>query len=157
MPRLAVLCACAVVLAAAGACRRREPRFNMRAVEAGNGVTLDVPDGFQVKRTGDAIRVLSPARERTRSPVDIVITTVSQQPDLSSARVKRVGERTIHYAVGEEPGGSGGDVRRLRAWVQEAGGRFIVLDSWVQPDSGGDGDFRVEWVILPTLRWRPPK
>jgi hypothetical protein len=155
--RLALLFACVALAVSADACRRHEARFKMRTVDAGNGVTLDVPDGFQVRRTGQAIRVFSPARERTRSPVDIVITTVAEQPDLSSARVERVGERAIHYAVGEEPGGSGGDVRRLRAWVQAGGDRFIVLDSWVQPDSGGDGDFRVEWAILPTLRWQPPK
>ena len=128
----------------------------MRNIDGGAGLSMAIPEDYQATRPGDVLRVFSPQRERTRSPQNIMITTTLAQPDAAGARTKRVQDRSIQYVIREEPGGSGGDGLRLRAWV-ESNGRFIVLDSVVQPDSGGDGDFHAEWAILPTLRWQPQK
>ena len=120
---------------------------------------LEIPDAFRTRRRGPQLLVYWPERERTRSPVDLSITVVDKEPSFpgkTSAKTKDVGGRSIHYLVTEEEGGSGGPGVRLRAWV-ESGGRFIVLHSVAQPDSGGDGDFLAEWAILPTLRWQSPK
>jgi hypothetical protein len=128
----------------------------MRTIDGWEGLSLEIPEDLQATRNEDNLRVFSPKRERSRSPVDITITTSADKPRLPGAKTRRVGGRSIEYEVDEEEGGSGGPSIRLRAWV-ESGGRFIVLDSVVQPDSGGDGDFHAEWAILPTLRWAAPK
>jgi hypothetical protein len=138
------------------ACWRTAPRFNMRAIDGGEGLSLEIPEDFQAIRNDDRLRVFSPKRERSRSPVDITITTSSDKPRLPGAKIRRVGGRSIAYEVDDQQGGSGGPSVRLRAWV-ESGDRLIVLDSIAQPDSGGDGQFNAEWAILPTLRWAPPK
>jgi hypothetical protein len=127
----------------------------MRAVDGGMGLALEVPGEYETARVGESLRVFSPQRERTRSPPSIMISTSATQPELAGAQVRNIDNRAIHFVVSEEPGGSGGDGVRLRAWVQ-SNGRFVVLDSMVQPDSGGDRDFRAEWAILPTLSWQPP-
>jgi hypothetical protein len=128
----------------------------MRTIDAGAGLSLDIPAEFQATRTGDTLRVFSPQREHSRSPPSIMVSVAVEKPRLPGTKIRRVADRLIEYEIHEEPGGSGGDGVRLRAWV-ESSGRFIVLDSVVQPDSGGDGEFHVEWAILPTLRWSPPK
>jgi hypothetical protein len=128
----------------------------MRTIDGGEGLSLEIPEDFQATRNEDNLRVFSPKRERSRSPVDITITTSADKPRLPGGKTRRVGGRSIEYQVDEQEGGSGGPSVRLRAWV-ESGGRFIVLDSVAQPDSGGDGDFHAEWAILPTLRWTAPK
>ena len=127
----------------------------MRIVDGGMGLSLEIPQDFQTSRMGDALRVFSPQRERTRSPTNIMITTTATQPALAGGRAKRIKERTIHYLVRDEPGGSGGEAVRLLAWV-ESNGRFIMFDSVVQPEEGGDRDFRAEWAMLPTAHWQQP-
>ena len=144
-----------IILLGGCACRSHGAIFTMRAVDGGDGLTLDIPYECQVSRLGPELRVFSPLRERTRSPINITITVQDKTPELKGYRTKDVAERTIHYLVSEEEGGSGGAAMRLRAWL-ESSGHYIILDSIVQPDSGGDGDFHAEWAILPTLRWKPP-
>jgi hypothetical protein len=137
------------------AASRRTPRLEMRAVDAGGGLTLSVPRGFETAPAGAALRIYDPARERTRSPHQIYVSVVPVAPGVPNPRTKEIAGRTIHYDVVEEDGGSGGPTLRLVVWV-ESGGRVLLLESLVQPDLGGDRDFHAEWAIAPTLQWRPP-
>ncbi len=126
----------------------------MRRADSDLGLSMEIPDDFQIARLGPALRVFAPQRERTRSPTNIVLTLVDRRPEFSQPKTKDLGQQRINYVVVEEPGGSGGEAVRLKAWV-ESNGRFVLLDSVVQPESGGDADFLVEWAILSTLRWNP--
>src|SRR5205085_43974 len=76
-----------------GACWRTAPRFNMRTIDGGEGLSLEVPEDFQATRNEDNLRVFSPKRERSRSPVDITITTSADKPRLPGAKTRRVGGR----------------------------------------------------------------
>jgi hypothetical protein len=128
----------------------------MRTIDGGSGLSLDIPVDFDTAQMAQGLRVFSPKKERSRSPLYIMITVETEKPSWPGTKNKRVAGRSIVYETHEEEGGSGGTAVRLRAWV-ESGGRFIVLNSMVQPDSGGDDQFHAEWAILPTLRWVPPK
>jgi len=136
------------------ACKRTEGKgFAMRRIDTDIGLSLEVPEECQVAKVGSDLRVFSAKRERSRSPMSIVLTLVDKPPQFPEAKANEVAHQMINYVVTDEPGGSGGEALRLKAWV-ESNGRFVVLDSVVQPDSGGDAEFSVEWAILPTLRWR---
>lgn len=128
----------------------------MRTIDAGSGLSLDIPVDFDTTQMAQGLRVFSPKKERSRSPLFIIITVETKKPSWPGTKTRWVAGRSIVYETHEEEAGSGGTAVRLRAWV-ESGGRFIVLDSHVQPDSGGDDDFHAEWAILPSLRWAPPK
>jgi hypothetical protein len=101
-------------------------------------------------------------KQVSRSAFDWIVTRCEQQRAVDALDSSRdpsadVGELDRDQMVGalverKEPGGSGGDAVHLLAWV-ESNGRFIVLDSLVQPDEGGDRDFHAEWAILPSLTW----
>ena len=136
----------------AAACARKAPVFQLQAIDGGDGLLLQIPRDFRAKRLGDTLRVVSPLYRKSRSPLEILISTTALQPVLPGERTRKVQGRTIHYAIDHEEGGSGGEGLRLRAWV-ESDGRYVVLDSYTQPESGGDEDFYAEWAILPTLRW----
>jgi len=128
----------------------------MRTIDGGAGLSLSIPLEFQATQVEDGLRVFSPKQERSRSPLYILISVTTEKPSWPGTKKKRVAGRSIVYETHEEEAGSGGTAVRLRAWV-ESGGRFILLNSMVQPDSGGDDNFHAEWAILPTLRWAPPK
>ena len=130
--------------------------MEMHAVE-GEGLTFAIPAGYMVEPSIDRLRIYLPARERSRSPVHIYVSTATKAPSWQGTEEKDVDDREIHYLLTEdEAGGSGAPARKLRAWV-ESNGRFVVLESVVQPDSGGDPAFGAEWAILPTLRFRAPR
>lgn len=150
-----VLTLIVLLAVAALACRRTGAgtTLKMRSVDTDLGLSMELPGDYQTARTGPSLGVFSPQRDHARSPVNIILSLSERQPDLPEARTKQIAGRGIHYRVTTEPGGSGGEELRLRAWI-ESRGRFIVLDSSVQPESGGDPDFAVEWAILPTLRLR---
>jgi hypothetical protein len=132
-------------------CSGKVPDMEMTRVDAGIGLSLSIPKGYATMATGDGVRVYLPARENSRSPVSILISTPSQSPAWKDGKTNRVGERDVHYVIREEEGGSGGAARRLLAWTAISG-RSVVLESVVQPDVGGDGEFRAEWAILAALR-----
>lgn len=137
-------------------CASKSARMEMRAVDGGAGLTLAIPEGYAAEPSIEGLRVYLPTRERSRSPVHIYVSTVMKAPSWQDAMERDVDDREIHYLVtDDEAGGSAGPARKLEAWVA-SGGRFIVLESLVQPDSGGDPEFRAEWAILPSLRWQSP-
>lgn len=140
-----------VVFALALACCSKPPPLELHTVE-GDGFTLAIPKGYATKPQLQGLRIYAPERERSRSPVSIVVTLQAQPPRWTNLDEKELEGRTAHYAIDELEGGSGGVEKRLRAWML-AEGRYFVLESSVQPDSGGDGDFRAEWAILPTARF----
>lgn len=136
------------------ACKRTDGKgLSMRRIDTDLGLSLEIPEECEVAKVGSDVRVFSAKRERSRSPMSIVLTLADTPPQFTAPKAKEIAHRTINYVVTDEPGGSGGEARRLKAWV-ESNGRFVVLDSVVQPESGGDAAFAVEWAILPTLRWQ---
>jgi len=145
-----------LLLVLVAACTRKAPPFQLQAIDGGDGLLLQIPRDHRAKRLGDTLQVVSPRSDKSRSPLQVLISTTVIKPELPGQRSRELQGRTIHYTVEHEEGGSGGEGLRLRAWV-ESGGRYVVLDSLTQPESGGDGDFQVEWAILPTLRWHPPR
>ena len=128
----------------------------MRTIDGGAGLSLSIPTDFDTAQMAQGLRVFSPRKEHSRSPLWILISVQTEKPSGSSTKTRKVDGQTIEYEVTEDAGGSGGTSVRLRAWV-ESGGRFIALNSYAQPDSGGDDKFQAEWEILPTLRWSPPR
>ncbi|HTU63263.1 MAG TPA: Tsi3 family protein [Polyangiales bacterium] len=144
------LAALAVELLLAG-CSERRPVMAMVPVDAGTPFSLSIPKNHAAVAVKDGVRVYLPARERSRSALSIMVSTASKAPDWQGTRAKRIGMHDVHYAIYEEEGGSGGTALHLVAWTI-AERRYVLLESVVQPDVGGDGEFRAEWAILGALR-----
>lgn len=142
-----VLCAALLL----SSCGNKVPAMEMHEIQGPAGLSLAIPRGYASKSEADTLRVYLPERERSRSPVDITVWLAAAAPEWPRTEQKELAGRDVHYLIVEEEGGSGGSLLRLKAWV-ESNGRFVLLQSVVQPESGGDGEFRAEWAILPTLR-----
>lgn len=125
--------------------------MEMKPAEEWQGIAVSIPVGYESKREDGALRVFLPAKERSRSPVSIVLTVGALAAMPKEVKTKKSEGRDISYSVQEEEGGSGGPALRLHAWT-EVRARVVSLTSLAQPDSGGDGDFRAEWAILHGLR-----
>ena len=132
-------------------CESKAPAMKMHEVQGPAGLSLAIPEGYALETRAKQLRIYQPERERSRSPVDIKVSVADAPPSWPETRQKQLSGRDIRYVIAEEEGGSGGNLSRLKAWVA-SNGRFVLLESTVQPDSGGDAEFRAEWAILPTLR-----
>ncbi|HEY6880229.1 MAG TPA: Tsi3 family protein [Polyangiales bacterium] len=129
----------------------RDPTVATKTASGLGGVTFSIPSDYEIDERDGELRVYQPSRERRRSPVAIILTSPRDAPAWRGAETRSLAGRDVHFLLSREDGGSGGEAVQLKAWTT-VDHRIVMVESVVQPDVGGDAEFKAEWAILSTLQ-----
>jgi hypothetical protein len=112
-----------------------------KALDAGRGAVPLVAD-----RTADGFRVGPPRTHAVRwaDVATVAFRPASALPE-GNHRTRRIGARTIHYAVVRQEGGSCGDASVFTGW-ERCGDRVLQYEQTMMDECGGD--LGLVWLVI---------
>lgn len=153
---LLMLAACALLCAGCAA-YEAPPRMKIvKESQHANGLTVGVPEGFEVRQTEDGF-VVEPQGNKNlevRYPVVAYVSLVkgSDVPSDPSLQTKPVGGKEIHYHVTKSEGGSGGETYTLNVFERVPGGH--IKYSQAMQSEMSEPDFALCWTLVGSTKYR---
>ena len=113
-----------------------------------NGLVLSSREDLSLKHTQNGFLIRPHNFRELRAPVEIAVSLITgQQPSGEWPNTRRIGKEIIYYRIDTEPGGSGGEVRILKAWKAVLDAHILVIQR-VQAEGVTGEEFNIGWDMM---------